>query len=153
MRRQDFEIGGIFRCGDRWLRCNDIGTRTVVATEIDHLDDDRLPGNPPNAAEYVFDENDVRGCTAVLIVEEQVLAWLRKQGPGGYQTKLEAILQAAMLSEKAATTAKGISVRKHRAVQREGTPDLGDSKRDPGFSHEEFRRIHMERAKAKAKRP
>lgn len=71
MRREDFQIGSVFVCGDDRWRCTDVGTRIIVAIRLDHEDDPSWYNGPPYAvAESVFDEYDQEGCNEV---DERVL--------------------------------------------------------------------------------
>lgn len=91
MRREDFQIGETFWCGDRMWLCTDKGTRVVIAIELGPIlvttmvdgvqsqaiynyqeaDDDGWFSGPPYAVvENVFDENDIEGCS------KQVPGWL-----------------------------------------------------------------------------
>ena len=82
MRHADFKIGEEFWCGGRQWRCTDLGTRTIVAMRIDHVEvgsdvpeprrtlsraeaeaEGWLNGPPYAVAESVFDEDDQEGCT------------------------------------------------------------------------------------------
>ena len=89
MQHSEFKIGGTFWCGGRQWRCTDIGTRTIVAMRLDHVEVDTKPGpatarvperrrilsraeaeaqgwfdgSPYAVAESVFDEYDVEGCS------------------------------------------------------------------------------------------
>ena len=63
MKRADFSIGKIFRCGDKRWRCTDVGARVIVAICLDHDDDPSWYNGPPYpVAESVFDEYDIEGC-------------------------------------------------------------------------------------------
>jgi hypothetical protein len=86
MNHDQFHIGLNFWCGGKRWRCTDIGSRVIVAislephevvcVEVDkndhskrieqrHMSDDVSWLNaPPYAiAEYVFDEDDIKGCS------------------------------------------------------------------------------------------
>lgn len=86
MDRSEFSIGTEFRCGGKVFRCTDVGTRTVIAIRVDHLEiatarDRELSkvvlmtaeaekegwfNGPPYAVlEMVFDEDDFEGCEPV----------------------------------------------------------------------------------------
>lgn len=78
MKLADFKVGGEFRCGDGEFRCTDIGARAVIAIRLDHVDvagtaprtlnrmeaeaEGWFNGPPYAVAEYVFDEEDQKGC-------------------------------------------------------------------------------------------
>ncbi len=77
MKHGEFRIGGTFWCGGQSWRCTDIGTRTIVAIRLNHVDVQHHPGSvqtlefaeaeaegwfngPPYAvAEHVFDEDSM----------------------------------------------------------------------------------------------
>jgi hypothetical protein len=64
MKHSDFHIGLEFLglAGFRW-RCTDVGTRTVVAIQLDHDDDPNWYQGPPYIAkEVVFEEHDFERC-------------------------------------------------------------------------------------------
>jgi hypothetical protein len=82
VEHSEFEIGRNFWCDGRQWRCTDIGTRTIVAIPLDHVevgsgspercrilsrDEAEAEGwfnGPPYAvAESVFDEYDIEGCS------------------------------------------------------------------------------------------
>jgi hypothetical protein len=64
MKHSDFHIGCEFTTGTGRWRCTDVGTRTVVAIRLDLANDRASDDGPPYAvAEYVFDEDDIAGCT------------------------------------------------------------------------------------------
>jgi hypothetical protein len=62
MEYRDFKIGLEFYCGDHHWKCTDIGTRVIVAIQID-LDTSYLNGPPYAIREIVFDEYDIEGCS------------------------------------------------------------------------------------------
>ena len=67
MKHSEFHIGLEFTTDKpaRW-RCTDVGTRTIVAIELDHDPDWWAYKGPPyGAAEVVFDEDDFPGCSPV----------------------------------------------------------------------------------------
>jgi hypothetical protein len=63
MLLSDFVIGEDFYTGSgrRW-RCTDVGSRVVVAIEIDMRGHSWFVGPPYAVVERVFDENDLPGC-------------------------------------------------------------------------------------------
>jgi hypothetical protein len=82
MEHCEFKIGGEFWCDGRQWRCTDIGTRTIVAIRLDHVEvgsDARqrrrilsraeaeaegwFNGPPYAVVERVFDEYDIEGCS------------------------------------------------------------------------------------------
>lgn len=87
MNHSDFKISTEFLCGGSTWRVTDVGTRVIVAIQVDSPDDyvdafhDGISspnlsredaeeqgwfnGPPYAVAESVFDENDFAGCTAV----------------------------------------------------------------------------------------
>jgi len=82
MRHAEFKIGATFWCDGRLWRCTDIGTRIIVAIRIVRVEVGGSPalrrtlsraeaeaegwfnGPPYAVAESVFDENDIKGCSA-----------------------------------------------------------------------------------------
>jgi len=109
LRYSEFEIGAVFECGGfRLWRCTDIGTRAITATALDDFlfDGSRSDSEDgrPHSRELVFDEYDMEDCNLALLVNEDVdvMDWLRKKGikgMKGYYSKLEAMLQDAMLRD------------------------------------------------------
>jgi hypothetical protein len=80
MRHEEFRIGEIFWCGERKWRCTDMGTRTIIAICLDHVEVASATGGPvriiggaeaegwfngpPYAVlEHVFDEEDIADCS------------------------------------------------------------------------------------------
>ena len=81
MKHEDFSIGIEFYTGTGKWRCTDIGTRTIVAMQLDRVivvsrdssnqtsyesvtDDQSWFNGPPYAVEQcVFDEFDISGCS------------------------------------------------------------------------------------------
>jgi len=63
MRHADFHIGVEFigRAGFRW-RCTDVGTRTILAIQLDQNDPNWYQGPPYIATEVVFDEQEIERC-------------------------------------------------------------------------------------------
>ena len=87
MKHSDFQIGATFWCGGHEWRCTDIGTRTIIAVQVDEVKVVRhSPGAPKSMAigtlnreqahaegwfsgppyevsEMVFDEYDMAACS------------------------------------------------------------------------------------------
>lgn len=64
MERGEFKVGSEFFCGEKRWRCTDVGTRAVLAIELDDREDRTWFDGPPYAVvERVFDEYDQKGCT------------------------------------------------------------------------------------------
>ena len=66
MRHEEFKIGMEFTAAGslsgRW-RCTDVGTRAIVAIQIEPGNDPSWCDGPPYAvAEFVFDEDDIVAC-------------------------------------------------------------------------------------------
>ena len=65
MRHEEFKIGMEFTTAgglSRW-RCTDVGTRVIVAIQIEPGNDPSWCNGPPYAvAEFVFDEDDIVAC-------------------------------------------------------------------------------------------
>jgi hypothetical protein len=63
MKHSDFRIGLEFMSGPGFLwRCTDIGTRTILAIQLDRDDPNSYRGPPYIAKEVVFDEHDIVDC-------------------------------------------------------------------------------------------
>jgi hypothetical protein len=63
MNHNEFKIGIEFRCGVKLWRCTDVGSRVIIAIEIDDRADQTWFDGPPYAvAEHVFDEYSQKGC-------------------------------------------------------------------------------------------
>ncbi len=63
MRHQDFVIGTEFFTGSGRWRCTDIGTRVIVAIQLNARDPSWYNGPPYAVAEMAFDEYDLEGCS------------------------------------------------------------------------------------------
>jgi hypothetical protein len=64
MNHSEFKIGAEFICNFESWRCTDVGTRVVVAIKLNHPKDVSWYNGPPYAIhEYVFDEDDIKGCS------------------------------------------------------------------------------------------
>lgn len=63
MKHADFHIGLEFvaSAGFRW-RCTDVGTRTILAIQLDRANPDWYQGPPYIAKEVVFDEQEMERC-------------------------------------------------------------------------------------------
>lgn len=63
MRHADFHIGLEFvaSAGFRW-RCTDVGSRTILAIQLDRKDSNWYQGPPYIANEVVFDEQEMARC-------------------------------------------------------------------------------------------
>ena len=67
MEHHEFEIGTEFECGDCYWRCTDVGSRVILAIELDpKLDVSWFNGPPYAVAEAVFDEYDMPACSPRL---------------------------------------------------------------------------------------
>jgi hypothetical protein len=63
VKHSEFKIGLEFTCGDSRWRCTDVGSRVVVAINLNHPEDSSWYNGPPYAVdEDVFDEYDQEGC-------------------------------------------------------------------------------------------
>lgn len=63
MDYSDFTIGAeFFPTAGRW-RCTDIGTRVIIAMQLNAPDPSWYNGPPFAVTEVVFDENDLKGCS------------------------------------------------------------------------------------------
>lgn len=64
MQLKDFKIGLLFRMSERVWKCTDVGTRVVVAIQIEERSDTSWYKGPPYAVcEHVIDENDLPACS------------------------------------------------------------------------------------------
>lgn len=63
MTKADFHIGLEFYTGSGKWCCTDIGTRVIVAIQLDQTDASWYNGPPYAVAESVFDEYDQAGCS------------------------------------------------------------------------------------------
>lgn len=63
MLKDDFQIGTEFYTATGKWRCTDIGTRVIVAIQLDKDDASWYNGPPFAVAEWVFDEYDLPGCS------------------------------------------------------------------------------------------
>lgn len=68
MKISDFKIGESFFCNRAEWRVTDIGTRTIIAVDLQaHKDDKSWYNGPPYAVvEEVFDQFDMQGCFKTL---------------------------------------------------------------------------------------
>jgi hypothetical protein len=53
----------------KW-RCTDIGTRTIIAIEVDEIEPRNNNGPPYSIQETVFDEYDMGSCEIYPLIEE-----------------------------------------------------------------------------------
>jgi hypothetical protein len=83
MKPSDFHIGLEFLgpAGFRW-RCTDVGTRTVVAVQLDHDDPDWYRGPPYIVQEVVFDEHETGRCH--LTEEDAIRDAVRESETSGH---------------------------------------------------------------------
>lgn len=83
MKHSDFHIGLEFlgSAGFRW-RCTDVGTRTIVAIQLDHEDPSWYRGPPYIAKEVVFDEHEIERCH--LTEEEAILTAIDEADTSGH---------------------------------------------------------------------
>lgn len=63
MSHSDFRIGGEFVTATGRWRCTDVGTRVVIAIQLGASDSSWYNGPPFAAAEVVFDEHNLKGCS------------------------------------------------------------------------------------------
>lgn len=64
--REQFTIGGEFRCGGKRWRCTDVGSRVIIAICLEGPVDPRWLNGPPYAVtETVFDEYDHPACEPI----------------------------------------------------------------------------------------
>ncbi|ARB46080.1 hypothetical protein [Alloalcanivorax xenomutans] len=83
MKHSDFYIGLEFlgRAGFRW-RCTDVGTRTIIAIQVDKNDPNWYQGPPFIAKEVVFDEKDIPHC--FLTETEAITSAIREHNTSGH---------------------------------------------------------------------
>jgi hypothetical protein len=83
VKHADFHIGLEFMgdAGFRW-RCTDIGTRTILAIQLDRTHADWYQGPPYIAKEVVFDEREIEHCH--LTQEEAIMAAVREHQTSGH---------------------------------------------------------------------
>jgi hypothetical protein len=83
MKYSDFYIGREFfgTAGFRW-RCTDVGTRTILAIQLDHDNPNWYQGPPYIAKETVFDESEIMRCH--LTLDEGIAAALREHETSGH---------------------------------------------------------------------
>lgn len=63
MKHSDFHIGLEFMgIAGFWWRCTDVGTRIIVAIQLDRADPHWYSGPPYIAKEVVFDEHEIAAC-------------------------------------------------------------------------------------------
>ena len=62
MRHDEFYTGLEFHTATGRWRCTDVGTRVIVAIELDAPDPSWYDGPPYPVPESVFDEYDLEGC-------------------------------------------------------------------------------------------
>jgi len=81
MKAKDFAIGVEFKCGERYWRCTDVGSRVVIAIctsndlPLDRLGDPSWLNGPPYAVpEVLFDEYDLPGCEIVTVTAPSMRA-------------------------------------------------------------------------------
>jgi hypothetical protein len=97
MKHSDFHIGLDFvgSAGFRW-RCTDVGTRAILAIQLDRTDPLWYQGPPYIAKEVVFDEHDIEGCH---LTETDAIAAavdeLKNSGHPGYPSEVVAHMMKA----------------------------------------------------------
>lgn len=65
MTKDEFVIGQKFYTATGKWRCTDIGTRIIVAIQLNQKDSRNYNGPPYSIPEHVFDEYDMEGCRLV----------------------------------------------------------------------------------------
>lgn len=63
MTKDDFQIGAEFYTGAGKWRCTDVGTRVIIAIQLDQEDPSWFAGPSYAVVEWVFDEYDFGGCS------------------------------------------------------------------------------------------
>lgn len=63
MKKKEFNIGqNFYTNAGKWL-CTDIGSRTIIAIQLNQEDPENYNGPPYSISECVFDEYDLDGCS------------------------------------------------------------------------------------------
>ncbi|MDH6153670.1 MULTISPECIES: hypothetical protein [Paraburkholderia] len=95
MKHSDFHIGLEFlgSAGFRW-RCTDVGTRTILAIQLDHEDPNWYQGPPYIAKEVVFDEHDLTHCH--LTEDDAIRAALHEADTSGHPGYPNAVVNHMM---------------------------------------------------------
>lgn len=63
MKKNEFQIGQVFYTNAGEWRCTDIGSRVIVAIQLNQDDPGNYNGPPYSIPEHVFDEYDIEGCS------------------------------------------------------------------------------------------
>ena len=63
MKKEAFQIGQEFYTSVGKWHCTDIGTRVVIAIQLNQQDPRNYNGPPYSIPEHVFDEYDIEGCS------------------------------------------------------------------------------------------
>ncbi len=63
MKKNEFIIGHEFYTATGKWRCTDIGSRVIVAIQLNQKDPRNYNGPPYSIVECVFDEYDLDGCS------------------------------------------------------------------------------------------
>lgn len=63
MDKKEFSIGQVFYTESGKWRCTDIGSRVIVAIQLNQQNPENYAGPPYSIAEYVFDEYDISACS------------------------------------------------------------------------------------------
>ncbi|MFM0558088.1 hypothetical protein P0D69_45375 [Paraburkholderia sediminicola] len=83
MKHSDFHIGLEFMgLAGFWWHCTDVGTRTIVAIQLDRDDPNWYLGPPYIAKEMVFDEQEIAACH--LTEEEAIKAAIHEHETSGH---------------------------------------------------------------------
>ena len=133
MQHSEFRIGETFWCSGRQWRSTDIGTRTVIAIRIDSVEvgstnpelrrrlsrdeaeaEGWFKGPPYAAAESVFDEDALAGCSREPDIEEadkwcgldQTIAEVRSKFTDMPRKELESIIDEAVAAARKTKTPK-----------------------------------------------
>ena len=102
MKHSDFHIGLEFvgGAGFHW-RCTDVGTRTILAIQLDRKDPHWYQGPPYIAKETVFDEHEIERCH--LTETDAITAAVREHktsGHPGYPSEVVAHMLKARHQDK-----------------------------------------------------
>ena len=76
MKKSEFTIGlEFYTAAGKW-QCTDIGSRVIVAIELNQKDEENYAGPPYSISEHVFDENDFKGCSLKFDAFEEDISTL-----------------------------------------------------------------------------
>jgi len=74
MKKEEFQLGQEFYTETGKWQCTDIGTRVIVAIQLNQEDSSNYNDPPFSIAEYVFDETDIESCSLNSVAFEDNIA-------------------------------------------------------------------------------